>query len=154
VLAPFLVMDGRTSEGDPHEATSPIAYLCFEAFIDRFLRNMYLDKVSGTNSGWSCAGASPYQCGGMKLIPQFSPLPFLQEFRALQCIFHLFRLVLLYHNPTLCQRLDKYYLPPELYLPGWVITVCSRTVDLSTLFHVSLGSAKTDSNRSSNDSSI
>ncbi len=37
------------------------------------------------------------------------------DFGALQCIFRLFRVLLLYHDPELCAFLDQYEMTPELY---------------------------------------
>ena len=54
----------------------------------------------------------------------------------MQCTFQLFRLLLLYHNPVLCQRLDKLQFPPELYVTPWFLTIFARTVDLDTTLHV------------------
>lgn len=39
-----------------------------------------------------------------------------EEFKAMQCAFGLFRLLLLYHSPLLSARLDRAGFPPELYL--------------------------------------
>ncbi len=55
-----------------------------------------------------------------------------EDFKAMQCAFHLFRLLLLYHCPLLCRRLDKSGFAPELYLTPWLLTVFARTLDLDT----------------------
>ena len=38
--------------------------------------------------------------------------------------FHLFRLLLLYHDPELCSMLDTKKLAPECYLQQWVGSAC------------------------------
>ncbi len=38
--------------------------------------------------------------------------------------FHLFRLLLLYHDPELCSYLDTKKLAPEIYLQPWVRIAC------------------------------
>ena len=48
------------------------------------------------------------------------------EFVSLQCSFRLFRLLVLYHDPTLASILDQYELPPELYASPWFLTLFAR----------------------------
>lgn len=58
----------------------------------------------------------------MKPLPLFhtdktaTPNKLNQDFKAMQCAFGLFRLLLLYHSPLLSARLDRAGFQPELYL--------------------------------------
>ena len=45
------------------------------------------------------------------------------EFGSLQCVFLLFRHLLLYHDPQLCAHLDANEMGPELYASSWFITL-------------------------------
>lgn len=47
-----------------------------------------------------------------------------EDFKAMQCAFGLFRLLLLYHSPLLSARLDRAGFPPELYLVRCVHVWC------------------------------
>jgi hypothetical protein len=56
------------------------------------------------------------------------------EFGGLQCVFALFRFLLLYHDPELSQWLDQFDLGPELYASSWFITLyANRTKSVITL---------------------
>lgn len=44
------------------------------------------------------------------------------SFLSLQCSFRLFRLLLLYHDPALCNYLDQCNCEPELYASPWFLT--------------------------------
>lgn len=59
-----------------------------------------------------------------------------EEFHALQCSFRLFRLLLLYHDPELCNHLDKHNLSPELYATPWFLTMFARNVPVKVLFRL------------------
>ena len=48
------------------------------------------------------------------------PLPFSRDCKADGRPFHLFRLLVLYHDPELCSFLDTKKLAPEVYLQQWV----------------------------------
>lgn len=65
-----------------------------------------------------------------------------EEFGGLQCIFALFRLLLLYHDPELAQFLDKNDMGPELYAASWFLTLhanrCAQEVLLYLWDHILL----------------
>ena len=48
------------------------------------------------------------------------------EFVSLQCAFRLFRILMLYHEPALCNLLDQYDVGPELYAMQWFLTLFTR----------------------------
>jgi hypothetical protein len=58
------------------------------------------------------------------------------EFGGLQCVFALFRFLLLYHDPELCQWLDQLDLGPELYASSWFITLYSNRTKPEVLLHL------------------
>jgi hypothetical protein len=51
------------------------------------------------------------------------------EFGGLQCVFTLFRLLTLYHDPQLGRFLDQHDMGPELYASSWFITLYANRVD-------------------------
>jgi hypothetical protein len=60
-----------------------------------------------------------YQCL-TSLISTLLPNTFNDdEFWGLQCVFSLFRLLLMYNDPELALFLDKYDMGPELYASSW-----------------------------------
>lgn len=59
-----------------------------------------------------------------------------QEFGALQCLFLLFRFLLLYHDPELCAFLDKSDMGPELYCSSWFITLQANKLHPPLLLHL------------------
>ncbi|CAM9959231.1 unnamed protein product, partial [Discosporangium mesarthrocarpum] len=70
-------------------------------------------------------------------IERFLPYAFNkddEEFLSLQICFRLFRLLLLYHHPSLCRFLDQYQLQPELYATPWFLTLFANSLDLPRLF--------------------
>ncbi|GBG29182.1 TBC1 domain family member 23 [Hondaea fermentalgiana] len=70
-------------------------------------------------------------------IERFLPHSFVHEdFHALQCSFRLFRLLLLYHDPELCNFLDTHSLSPELYATPWFLTLFARNVPLKVLYQL------------------
>lgn len=58
------------------------------------------------------------------------------DFGGLQCLFALFRLLLLYHDPELSNYLDQYDMGPELYASSWFITLFSNRLDIDVLLHL------------------
>lgn len=58
------------------------------------------------------------------------------EFGGLQCIFTLFRLLLLYHDPELCNFLTTNDMGPELYASSWFITLFANRCKLEVLFYL------------------
>ena len=70
------------------------------------------------------------------LIARLLPNTFVDdEFGGLQCIFLLFRLLLLYHDPQLCTHLDTHDMGPELYASSWFLTLYANRCRLEvTLF--------------------
>jgi len=70
-------------------------------------------------------------------IERFLPHAYVHEdFHALQCSFRLFRLLLLYHDPELCNFLDTHNLSPELYATPWFLTLFARNVPLPVLYQL------------------
>jgi len=59
-----------------------------------------------------------------------------EDFHALQCTFRLFRLLLQYHDPELCNHLDTHNLSPELYATPWFLTLFARSVPINVLFRL------------------
>eukprot|EP00808_Paulinella_micropora_P024123 g6238.t1 len=58
------------------------------------------------------------------LIQAFLPNTFSDsEFGGLQCLFSLFRFLVLYHDPELYSFLEQYDMGPELYASSWFITL-------------------------------
>jgi len=58
------------------------------------------------------------------------------EFGALQMLFALFRFLILYHDPELCQYLDNCELGPELYANSWFITLYANRVKPDVLLYL------------------
>ena len=58
------------------------------------------------------------------------------EFRSLQCSLRLFRLLILYHDPLLCNILDQHDMLPELYATPWFMTLFSRGLEPQQLFQL------------------
>lgn len=58
-----------------------------------------------------------------------------QEFGALQCLFLLFRFLLLYHDPELCGYLDRTEMGPVLYCSSWFITLQANKLQPALLLH-------------------
>ena len=73
-----------------------------------------------------------------RVVRHFAPRFFASDdtdFISLQCSFRLFRLLTLYHDPTLAAVLDQYELPPELYATPWFITLFARNLnDMTIIF--------------------
>jgi uracil phosphoribosyltransferase len=68
------------------------------------------------------------------LIQYFLPNTFTDnEFGGLQCVFSLFRFLLLYHDPELCMFLDMHQMGPELYASSWFITLHANRCEMSVL---------------------
>lgn len=59
-----------------------------------------------------------------------------EDFGGLQCVFTLFRFLLLYHDPTLCNYLEQYDMGPELYASSWFMTVYANRLKPELLFHL------------------
>lgn len=71
------------------------------------------------------------------LVSKFLPSIFNdREFESLQCIMRLFNLLLLYHDPALCNFLNQYEILPELYATPWFITLFSRKVPLPVVYRL------------------
>ncbi|TMW57068.1 hypothetical protein Poli38472_002993 [Pythium oligandrum] len=63
------------------------------------------------------------------LIDKFLPHVFIdREFKSLQCSFQLYRLLMRYHDPMLCNYLDQHAMTPELYVTPWFMTLFSRNL--------------------------
>eukprot|EP00466_Bigelowiella_natans_P016639 jgi/Bigna1/133017/aug1.19_g7725 len=58
------------------------------------------------------------------------------DFGGLQSVFRVFRLLLLYHDPVLCNFLDQYDIIPELYASSWFITLHANRMPLNMLFEL------------------
>ena len=58
------------------------------------------------------------------------------EFGSLQCLFLLFRQLLLYHDPQLCLHLDTHDMGPELYASSWFITLYSNRCKLEVTLYL------------------
>ena len=58
------------------------------------------------------------------------------EFGSLQCLFLLFRQLLLYHDPQLCHHLDAHDMGPELYCSSWFITLYSNRCKLEVVLYL------------------
>lgn len=52
------------------------------------------------------------------------------DFSGLQAAFRVFRLLILYHDPGLCNYLDQYDMAPELYASPWFITLHANRAKL------------------------
>lgn len=75
-----------------------------------------------------------YQCF-YAMIDKFLPHTFQdEEFYSLQCSLQLYRLLLLYHDPELCQFLDQHDMSPEIYLTPWFMTLFARNLERQMLF--------------------
>ncbi|TDH68289.1 hypothetical protein CCR75_003246 [Bremia lactucae] len=71
------------------------------------------------------------------LIDRFLPHVFIdQEFRSLQCSLHLYRLLMLYHDPELCHYLDQHDMTPELYVTPWFMTLFARSLPPEFVFYL------------------
>ena len=71
------------------------------------------------------------------LVNKFLPNVYADtEFRSLQCSMRLFRLLILYHDPTLCHFLDQHDMLPELYATPWFMTLFSRGLSKELLFQL------------------
>ena len=73
-----------------------------------------------------------------RVVRHFAPRFFASDdvdFISLQCSFRLFRLLALYHDPTLTAVLDQYELPPELFASPWFLTLFARNhADLEVVY--------------------
>ncbi len=58
------------------------------------------------------------------------------EFGGLQCIFALFRFLLMFHCPELCVFLDRNSIGPELYASSWFITMHANKMNPKLLLHL------------------
>lgn len=78
-----------------------------------------------------------YRCFAA-FLDRFLPATFADDdFGALQCIFRLFRLLLLYHDPELCSFLDQYEMTPEVRIIMLTLLFCASCISkscISTLF--------------------
>nr|CCA16383.1 conserved hypothetical protein [Albugo laibachii Nc14] len=75
-----------------------------------------------------------YQCF-YAMIERFLPHTFQdEEFHSLQCSLQLYRLLLLYHDPELCQFLDQHDMSPEIYLTPWFMTLFARNLERCMIF--------------------
>jgi hypothetical protein len=59
-----------------------------------------------------------------------------EDFNSLQCSFKIYRLLLQYHDPDLCNALDRGNMGPELYATPWLMTLWAHGLPLSLLFKV------------------
>ena len=59
-----------------------------------------------------------------------------EEFGSLQCLFLLFRHLLLYHDPQLCLHLDGAEMGPELYCSSWFITLYANRCRLEVALYL------------------
>uniref|UniRef100_A0A6A7FZ30 TBC1 domain family member 23 n=1 Tax=Hirondellea gigas TaxID=1518452 RepID=A0A6A7FZ30_9CRUS len=57
------------------------------------------------------------------------------EFGGLQSCFRMYRLLLLYHVPQLCNFLDQYDILPELYCAPWFVTLHASRLDRTLLLY-------------------
>ena len=57
-----------------------------------------------------------------------------EEFYPLQCCLKIFDLLLRYHLPEVCNRLDQYNVGPELYTTPWFLTCFSRQLSTDCLY--------------------
>ncbi|OEH78248.1 tbc1 domain family member related protein [Cyclospora cayetanensis] len=90
---------------------------------------LYLQSVS---NGFSEVEA---YCCFSAFVRRFLPAMFCDDdFTALQCAFHHFKLLLLYHDPTLATFLEEHFATPELYVTPWFLTLFSSKVQLPVLF--------------------
>jgi len=70
-------------------------------------------------------------------VEKFLPHAYVHEdFHALQCTFKLFRMLLLYHDPELCSRLDTHNLRPELYATPWFLTMFARNMPIEIVYRL------------------
>ena len=58
------------------------------------------------------------------------------EFGSLQCVFLLFRHLLLYHDPQLCAHLDANEMGPELYASSWFITLYANRCKMEVVLYL------------------
>ena len=58
------------------------------------------------------------------------------EFGSLQCVFLLFRHLLLYHDPQLCAHLDANDMGPELYASSWFITLYANRCKMEVVLYL------------------
>ena len=58
------------------------------------------------------------------------------EFGSLQCVFLLFRHLLLYHDPQLCAHLDAAEMGPELYASSWFITLYANRCKMEVVLYL------------------
>ena len=56
-----------------------------------------------------------------QFLAKFAPMVYVEQPLALQSLFQLFRLLVLYHDPQLCHHLDDALLRPELYARPWLM---------------------------------
>ncbi|KAI9905881.1 hypothetical protein PsorP6_014052 [Peronosclerospora sorghi] len=89
---------------------------------------------AGSNGRVALSEGVVYQCFAA-LIDKFLPHVFPdKEFRSLQCSFQLYRLLLLYHDPSLCHYLEAHHMTPELYVTPWFMTLFARSVPPDFVF--------------------
>ena len=70
-------------------------------------------------------------------ISTFVPNTFADdEFGSLQCVFLLFRHLLLYHDPQLCAHLDAAEMGPELYASSWFITLYANRCKMEVVLYL------------------
>ena len=70
-------------------------------------------------------------------ITTFVPNTFADdEFGSLQCVFLLFRHLLLYHDPQLCAHLDANEMGPELYASSWFITLYANRCKMEVVLYL------------------
>ena len=70
-------------------------------------------------------------------IARLLPNTFIDDdFGSLQCLFLLFRQLLLYHDPQLCLHLDAHDMGPELYCSSWFITLYSNRCKLEVTLYL------------------
>ncbi|KAG1696593.1 hypothetical protein DVH05_018286 [Phytophthora capsici] len=94
------------------------------------------ERREGSEESVPLAEGVVFQCF-YALIDKFLPHVFVdKEFRSLQCSFQLYRLLMLYHDPELCQYLDQHDMTPELYVTPWFMTLFARSLPPEFVFYL------------------
>ncbi|KAK1941901.1 ABC transporter G family member 31 [Phytophthora citrophthora] len=94
------------------------------------------ERREGSEERVPLAEGVVFQCF-YALIDKFLPHVFVdKEFRSLQCSFQLYRLLMLYHDPELCQYLDEHDMTPELYVTPWFMTLFARSLPPEFVFYL------------------
>eukprot|EP01083_Nonionella_stella_P086802 241321_1 len=101
--------------------------ITYKQGMNYILAPFFLVELSGRDEIYAVYSA---------FIDRFLPNIFTDdEFGGLQCSFRMFRLLIQYHDPKLCNFLDQHDINPELYAAPWFMTFHGNRIPDELLLH-------------------